>query len=455
MAIFGVSALERYFSQGHTRTVQAKKNVLALFAIRAISILVSFLLVPLTIHYLNTTQYGIWLTLTSIIGSVNLLDIGLGNGMRNKFAEARARDDKELARTYISTTYVAMGLFVVVAISVFLLVNPFLHWATILNAPADLDSELGLLAAVVFVFFCLRLLFNLIGTLMVADQKPAISSLLELLTNILSLIAIYALTRSGSGSLFRLGFAVSGLSALVPLVASIWYFAREYKPYLPAYRLAKLQYARELMSLGVQFFILQIAVIVIFSSSNLIITQLFGPQEVTPFNIAYKYFGVASMAFVVILTPFWTAYTEAYVKKDNDWIARSNKKLRMLWAWMAAGVLVMILIANPVYKIWVGESVHVPVGLSIFMGVYVLIGAWSNIFVYFINGTGKIRLQLVASIVASIVNVILAIVLASYFGWGTTGVVAATCIALLPGCILWPVQMKKLMSGSAKGIWAK
>jgi O-antigen/teichoic acid export membrane protein len=54
------------------------------------SIISNFMLVPLTINYLDTENYGIWLTLTSFISWFSFFDIGLVNGLRNKFAEASA-----------------------------------------------------------------------------------------------------------------------------------------------------------------------------------------------------------------------------------------------------------------------------------------------------------------------------------------------------------------------------
>src|SRR5512137_2137737 len=92
------------FRRGEERSVKAKKNILYAVVIKGISIAISLVLVPLTLHYVNPTQYGIWLTLSSIIAWFGFFDIGFGNGLRNKFAEAKAKGDHELARTYVSTT---------------------------------------------------------------------------------------------------------------------------------------------------------------------------------------------------------------------------------------------------------------------------------------------------------------------------------------------------------------
>jgi O-antigen/teichoic acid export membrane protein len=209
------------------------------------------------------------------------------------------------------------------------------------------------------------------------------------------------------------------------------------------------------MKLGIQFFVLQLAGLLLFSTANIIITQLFGPSEVTPYNIVFKYYGIASLGFSIILAPFWSAYTEAFVNRDNDWIMRSTRKLKKVWLGLLVVLVVMTAASDHVYRLWVGRDLGISLWLSVLMAVYTAIVAWSNIFVYFINATGKIRLQLWVAIIVSVLNIPLAIMLASTLGLRSVGVIAATCIALLPGCLIAPLQMKKIISGSAAGIWAR
>ena len=72
---------------------------------------------------------------------------------------------------------------------------------------------------------------------------------------------------------------------------------------------------------------MQIAAVVVFTTDNLIITQLFGPAQVAPYSIALKYFNIAQMGFSIIITPFWSAFTEAYTKNDYAWIKNNIKRL--------------------------------------------------------------------------------------------------------------------------------
>ena len=88
------------------------KNVLLLGLFQSISIISSFLLVPMTINYISTSQYGIWLTISSIVGWFSLVDIGLGAGLRNRLTEALAKHDTVLASKYVSNTYLMLGIIV-------------------------------------------------------------------------------------------------------------------------------------------------------------------------------------------------------------------------------------------------------------------------------------------------------------------------------------------------------
>mgnify|MGYP000199442594 FL=1 len=54
------------------------------------------MLIPITINYVNADNYGIWLTVSSIISWMSFFDIGINNGLKNKFAEAKAMNNEVL-----------------------------------------------------------------------------------------------------------------------------------------------------------------------------------------------------------------------------------------------------------------------------------------------------------------------------------------------------------------------
>lgn len=442
-----------YLTQGNSRSIKAKKNIAFSFIIKGLSISISLVLVPLTIHYINPTRYGIWLTLSSIIGWLTFFDIGFGNGLRNKFAEAVAEGKHELARIYVSTTYAILIIIIAFALILFFIINPFLNWSKILNSPVNMANELGLLALVVFVFFCIQFVLQLITIVTTANQQPAKASLFNFLGSLLSLTIIFILTKTTSGNLVYLALVLGLMPVLVLLISTIWLYTHEYRRYAPAIEFVQFSYARDLMGLGVKFFVIQIAAMVLYQSSNIIIAQLFGPAEVTPFNIAYQYFGVISMIMGTIMMPFWSAFTEAWIKKDFEWIRNSMRKLKKIWVILSALTILMLVFSTYIYKIWVGKEIQVPMSISLVMAGYVIIYTWSSINGQFLNGVGKIKLQLIIAVIAGILNIPLAIFLGKQIG--ISGVLLANLILGLLGVFIFQIQYRKIITNKATGIWNK
>ena len=447
------TSLNSKINKGHQRSVKAKKNILASFVIRGCNIAISLVLVPLTIHYVNPTQYGIWLTLSSIIGWFSFFDIGFGNGLRNKFTEALAKGEHELARIYLSTTYAILSIVIAFVLIVFLCVNPFLNWPKILNSPAGMAGELSTLALLVFVFFCLQFVLQLITTIITANQQPAKASFFNFLGSLFSLAVIFILTKTTSGNLVYLGLGLGVTPVLVLTASSIWFYNHEYKMYAPALKYVKFGFARNLMSLGVKFFIIQIASVIFYETSNLIIAQLFGPAEVTSYNIAYKYFGIIPMLMGIITMPFWSAFTEAWVNKDIQWIKTTMERLRRLCFILAIVAAIMLLFSNFVYRMWVGRQIVISISVSASIASYVILNAWNAIHSQFLNGVGKIKMQLYFALGGSLINIPLAIFLGRTLG--IYGVVLSTTIISIVIAIVSPIQYQKIIDDRDRGIWGK
>ena len=438
--------------RGHPRSVKIKQHILASFFIKGTSIIIGFLLVPITLHYVDKQQYGIWLTLSSVIAWFALFDVGLGHGLRNKLSEALARNDLHEARSLVSSTYAIITSIASVLLILFLIVNPFINWSTILNVPSGSIENLSLVALVTFSFFCTTFVLQLLHPVFLAHQSPSHVGLLNLISNFISLIIIIALTKLTTGSLLYLALAV-GLSPVVVLsLASLYLYHTRYRSISPSIRHIDTRYFYQLSSLGFKFFLIGITGLIIFSTDNLIIVQLFGPDEVPAYQVAFKYFGLITSVFTIIGVPFWSAYTEAQVNNDLNWILKTNKKLQKLWLALLVVALVMLAVSSWFYSIWVPE-IEVAFTLSLMMCLYVLALAWGNIFVMYINGVGKVKLQIITSIAGAIINIPLSYLLAKSLHLGTAGIILASTICIGFGPILAPIQFRKLTRRSATGIW--
>ena len=445
----------RFQFKGSFRSATAKKNIVSLFIFNGFNFLFNLLIVRLTLDYLGAAQYGIWLTLSSILTWFNYLDFGLGNGLRNKLAEALAHNDLKSAKIYVSTTYAIFSSLILTIIIIFVFIYKLIDWLEIFKAPAYLQSELDTLILLSVIFFLIQFVLRLLTFIINADQKTGLNGFFSFSINLLTVILIYVLLKTTTPSILFIGTGSIIIPVIVFIIATFIFFNTRYKSISPSFKSIKFSNLKDLLGLGTQFFIIQIATLIILATDNMIITQLFGPSEVTIYNIAFKYFNYIPIVFYVILTPMWSAYTEAYIKDDFVWIKNAVKKIFKVWILLSVVVVIMMFAANWVYGIWLSSKVEVPFLLTILMGLFAIISNWNNIFAYFLNGIGKIRISLYYSIFIGIINIPLSIILAKNFEMGISGVIAATLLCMIVGSVWAPIQYYKIINKKDFGIWSK
>lgn len=445
--------IHTFFTNGHSRTILAKKNIAFSLLIKGGSILIGLVMVPITINLISPKQYGVWLTLSSLISWFSFFDIGLGNGLKNKLAETNALDQNNNGKVYISTTYAILTIIALIVFLIFICVNHFINWPIVLNSPNQKGESLNQAALVIVGIFCISFVFQLINTILLATHKPVKSSVIGLIGSSLSLLIVYSLSKCAEVSFIKLVLVLAGIPLFVLIIASIVLFKTSLKEFSPKLHLVNFKYAKELLSIGSVFLIIQIGALVLFQTDNIVITQLFGPKEVTTFNIAYKLFSVIIMIFTIVITPFWSAFTDAYTKNDLNWINDVMRKMHKYWIYLILLTIVLLLVSPFVFKWWLGESVRIPFILSVAMTFYVIGYTWQTIHVFLLNGIGKVRLQLYLVVISALVNIPLAI----FFGRiiGLAGITFSNAFLFIIMGIVFSVQCKKILNNEASGIWEK
>ena len=446
--------------KGHDRTVKAKKNIFASVFIRGASIIIGFLMVRITLNYLDETKYGIWLTVASITAWISFFNIGLGGGLKNRLAIAFAKEDFELGKTYVSTTYAILTIIIsVVAIS-FFIGNSFIDWAKLLNTDAKFADELGSLVLIVFGFFFLSFVLNLIEIVLKADQRPALADAFNPIGKFLSLLLVYALIKlstTNDGSIVYLGWILSAVPVLVLIIVSMYFYRNDYKKIAPSIKYVNFFYAKDLLNLGVKFFFISISMVIMFQTSNIIISHYFGPAEVTPYNIANKLFSLIIMLFTIFASPFQVAFTEAWVKEDIVWVKKTILGLFKMWLGLVVLALLLYFISDTFFNFWIGEEqmnkINISKKLKISIIVYFLLFSFGGVFNMFINGIAKVKVQMYSHIAGAIIFLPITIFFIKYLHWGIESVVIASVVSNFYHPIIAPLQYYKIITKTARGIW--
>ena len=115
-----LEVIRNIITLGSERSVKAKKNIIGMLFFKGGNILIGLLIVPMTINYVDSENYGIWLTLSSMVAWMSFFNIGLNNGLKNKLGEALAKGDLLLGKKYVSTTYALLCLIFIPLMFIFL-----------------------------------------------------------------------------------------------------------------------------------------------------------------------------------------------------------------------------------------------------------------------------------------------------------------------------------------------
>lgn len=438
---------------GGGRTANVKKNALGGMVVKGVSLLISLLLVPLTLDYVSSEVYGIWLTLSSIMIWLNFFDVGFTLGLKNKLAEAIANNDWAKGKSLVSTTYLLMiSIFVPLAIILELII-PVLNWSSLLNVSDAYNEEITDAVAIMAFCFCLHMIVYVFGAVVAAHQKTALSSSFAVIGQCLSLILIWILTKTVAPSLPLLALVLSVSPLAIMFVASVWLFKHDFSKVSPSISSVNFNYIKELFSLGYKFFILQIKIIVYYQLTNILLLRVATPDDVTQYNISYKYLSMATMIVSMIITPIWPAFTDAYTKGDYVWMKSIYKRLIQLWSLSIVGLFIMFLLSPLFYKIWIGDSVSISWEMNVVVCLYVALMSWTQIHLMMINGIGKIYLQVIVAIIGCIAFVPVTYSLGLV--WGAIGVILGLIIINSFDALFMTTQLRKILQNKVAGIWNK
>lgn len=439
-------------TSGSNRSVAVKKNIIGSLIIKGFSILISLLIVPVTLGYVNSEMYGVWLTLSSIMMWIYFFDVGFTLGLRNKLTEALANNDYLRGKKLVSTTYLMMiSIFFPLCI-IFELIIPYLKLSTLLNVNATYEPQLQITMKLLILFCCLQMIVNVISSVIAAYQKVALSSLFSVIGQAISLIVIYCLTLFyKQSSLAILAFSISLPPILVTIIASLFLFKYKLRNVSPSLKYFDKSLIKDLFSLGAKFFLIQFQVIILYQCTNILISNLSGPEQVTEYNLAYKYLGVIMMIFSLIVGPLWPAFTDAYTRKDFVWMRGIYKKMVKIFILLALALILMTIISPLVFKLWIGDKAHVSWSMTIIVALYILLYTWDTLQVQMINGIGAIKLQSYVTLIGLFCHIPLSLILGNYLG--AKGVVLSMSIINSIYILFFTYQINLIINEKGKGIW--
>ena len=429
-------------------------NVLFAFIIQGGAMLVSLFTMPAYYKYFNDNiVLGCWFTILSLLNNILTFDLGIGNGLRNKLTEALARKDYEKGKRMISSAYFFLGPIIILVILLSWFLFPHVDWNSFFNIGKELVPQDTLLLCVRIVFsgVMLQFVLKLVSSCLYALQKSSIVNFLSLISNvgILFFVMGYA-GKDVSNNLIMLSI-VHVLAVNIPLLfTTLIIFLKPLRKCSPCLKNFLLSDAIGIFKMGVSFFVLQIAFMLVTSVNEFLITQFASPQFVPEYQVYYKIFNFICSICMLALTPVWSSVTKAYAQEKYEWIIR----IYSFFKYIVAGVFLLQMAIIPFMQvavnIWLGENaITVQAGIAVCFALANGMIMWNNVNSVIANGLGYLKPQFMFLTLAAILKIPV-----SYFFYRVTGewymIILASFVVMIPVNVCQPMMLTKYLKMKVK-----
>lgn len=400
-----------------------------------------FLTTSFVNKYLGENEYGLWAAIYSFISWVYLLDFGFANVIKTKLPVKLLEKNEKETNELVTTIYVGVGIIALTIITIFLLIN-------LLYVPSDFFNIKATSINFNILLF-INLLFS-VSTLIIGNHKSLFIGTLKthlvefslMLVQLLIFLFIYIISTFNVFLSYPKILIVSLVYGIVNILIGViftFYFFKKNRNIKVSTKYFNFSVLKENTNLGLKFFIIQVCMIVIYSTDHLLILKYFGSKEVGEFDIVLKLFQVPMLLLTAGLAPFWSFFSNAYAQKKYLWIKKVFFIYNFSFIFFVVGIIALNFLIDNIIFLWINRHIEISSSLLIAISFYVTMISFVSIYSFFLNGVNSINISLYVIVFQAIINIPVCLFLING-GYGITGVVVGNCLCILPATIISPYQ---------------
>lgn len=385
-----------------TNNKSLTKNISGVVLLKGISMLLTFIMTPMYLEYFeDQSVLGLWYTLQSILLWILTFDLGVGNGVRNRLAEAIAKGDERKEKEIISSGYIVFGIMTVIVIIALALILPIVNWQKTLNTGihADVLSKVLLITLIGIV---LQFFFKIVTSILMALRKNILANSLTVITNILILLYLLAPINAGDEKKLELLAGVYTIATILPLLATtIYIFACPLKHIHPSLVYWNSSIGREVLQVGGAFFVIQLGLLVVNSTNQFLINYLFGGTAVVEYTLYYRLYSTAAMVFTLFTQPVWSEISIRYAQNDMLWVRKIYHFMLIVAVAISTGCFVVTGGLQLVFRIWLGEGIQANRWIGLVYAIWSMVEVVTYAGTCIANGMTKLKCQMYFTIGAA------------------------------------------------------
>ena len=417
------------------------RNVATRYMLVAAELIVGLITLPINLHYLGPEAYGLWMLTAGLTIHFSLLDLGYGGAMVKFVAQYRAHRDVRALNETASTVFVlftAIGLlaYLVVIALAFNLDNLFNITAT----QAQIGKWILLIVGLKVMF---NFAFAVYGGVCSGFQRYDINNFVAVATSVLVGLVNIAMVMLGYGVI-----ALVAATTAVRLVAFFVYRRNAYKVFPPLsvrpslFRRSRL---REVTAFSVYASMIDWANKLNYELDEIVIGVFLGAAPVAVWAVAGR---------IISATQRLTNQGNAVlfpVVVDSDAANRQGRLrtlllegTRLSLATVAPIAVVLIVLAEPIVRAWVGPAMlgAVPVIQVLALAVTVRVAHATATTV--LKGSGQVRYLAMVNLGTGLANLALSAALVTRYGLVGVAVGTLVPIAFSSNFIIFPAACRRV-----------
>lgn len=369
-------------------------NILCQFTVIATG-LVS---IPLILDYAGKEDFALWIVLTTALGFISFSDFGIGIGVQDRVSKLLAIDDKETVKKVFITSFFLLSM---VAIFISLIASYFFY-------KYDYKS---IYYSVTFIF-TLGICSGIIVRIFSALQQGFIVAFIQLIARLISFGLLF-LCVEYKVNFSIIVFLVGGLSYVFLLIFGLLYlfYSESYlfKELLKSYDFSEIT---KVFRVGIMGFGAGISIYLVNSTIPYLLSISAYTDIIIFFSILYKIISFPIMLITFMFLPLWPAITEAYSKKDNIWLSKTVKKMKLILTYsIILFSLAIFYFYENIVVFWLGRKNIIIFDAPLFymMIIFMLLSFWNSYLTTLLNGFSEYKSQATFCLIISLVSFILAI----------------------------------------------
>jgi O-antigen/teichoic acid export membrane protein len=359
--------------------------------------------IPIAMRELGRDDFGIYSAVNVTLGTVVMLQVGIGPALAHGLSKARAQgrdgEVRELSASAFYLSALLAGLAGLALAGVLLLVPlTVLFGETFAGKEEVLRPALWTGLALFLLLFLLNLTDRVREGLLQASSNNLWGAAGNLLATAAVGIGIWFVP-----AVWYMVLAVHG-SLVVAKLANTVALWRAHPEVRPGWSRFRLPVARGLFSDGLLFSAATLVTgLVEYNLAGWLVGRESGPSATALYGVLIS-MTVMQLGFVMMLsTPTWPAVAEALARHDVAWARRAARRLYLFGSGFALCSFAGLVLLGPwVFSLWLGDAfADTPRSLFACYGLYFVAHVWRHLNHAMMIGTGQVgklaRVQFVES----------------------------------------------------------